>query len=308
VAAVPIFVDGRHDSALVVYSGEPGRFDDEELQLLERLAGDVGFAIEAAGKEGARRKAERQLETLNKNLERRVRERTDALEAANAELEAFSYSVSHDLRAPLRALDGFSLALLEDYGEGLDDEAADYLQRIRAASQRMARLIDDLLMLSRVTRREMRSQQVDLSAIAGAIVSDLFADDASRQVRFMIAENMVVDGDPDLLDVALRNQLGNAWKFTTGTADAEVAVGVEESDGERRFFVRDNGAGFEQQYADKLFAPFQRLHGDNEFPGTGIGLATVQRIVRRHGGRVWAEGATGKGATVWFTIGSGVAG
>jgi signal transduction histidine kinase len=148
VAAVPIFVDGRHDSALVVYSGEPGRFDDEELQLLERLAGDVGFAIEAAGKEGARRKAERQLETLNKNLERRVRERTDALEAANAELEAFSYSVSHDLRAPLRALDGFSLALLEDYGEGLDDEAADYLQRIRAASQRMARLIDDLLMLS----------------------------------------------------------------------------------------------------------------------------------------------------------------
>ena len=201
----------------------PGGSTTRSSRLLERLAGDVGFAIEAAGKEAARRKAERQLETLNKSLERRVRERTDALEAANAELEAFSYSVSHDLRAPLRALDGFSLALLEDYGDGLDDEAADYLARIRAASQRMARLIDDLLMLSRVTRRDMRSEQVDLSAIAGAIAADLAADDASRQVRFTVAENMVVDGDPDLLDVALRNLLGNAWKFTSRTAGAEVA-------------------------------------------------------------------------------------
>ena len=285
-----------------MYSGEPGRFDEEELRLLERLAGDIGFAIEAAGKEGARRKAERQLETLNKSLERRVRERTDALEAANAELEAFSYSVSHDLRAPLRALDGFSLALLEDYGAGLDDEATDYLSRIRGASQRMARLIDDLLMLSRVTRRDMRSQQVDLSAIAVAVAADLAADDVARKVRFTVAENMTVDGDPDLLDVALRNLLGNAWKFTSRTDGAEVSVGVEEQDGERRFYVRDNGAGFEKQYADKLFVPFQRLHGEEEFPGTGIGLATVQRIVRRHGGRIWAESAVEEGATVFVTL------
>jgi PAS domain S-box-containing protein len=308
VAAVPIFIDGRHDAALVVYSGEPGRFDDEEMELLGRLAVDVGFAIEAAGKEAARRKAERQLEALNRSLERRVAERTDALEAANAELEAFSYSVSHDLRAPLRALDGFSLALLEDYGDLLDGDAADYLSRIRAASQRMARLIDDLLMLSRVTRRDMTRQQADLSALAGAVAAELAQDDPDRQVSFTIAENMVVDGDPDLLGVALRNLLGNAWKFTSRTAGAEVAVGVEEKDGERVFFVRDNGAGFDAEYADKLFVPFQRLHGEDEFPGTGIGLATVQRIVRRHGGRVWAEGTTGKGATVWFTIGLGEAG
>ena len=166
VAAVPIVIDGRHDTALAIYSGEPGRFDAEEVRLLERLAADVGFAIEAAGRERARRIAERKLEALNADLERRVRERTDELEAANAELETFSYSVSHDLRAPLRALDGFSLALLEDYGDRLDGEAADYLARIRGASQRMARLIDDLLMLSRVTRREMTRERVDLSALA----------------------------------------------------------------------------------------------------------------------------------------------
>jgi PAS domain S-box-containing protein len=304
VAAVPIVVDGRHDHALAIYSGEPGRFDAEEVGLLERLAADVGFAIEAAGREQARRKAERQLGALNAELERRVRERTDALENANAEIEAFSYSVSHDLRAPLRALDGFSLALLEDYGDRLDGEAADYLDRIRGASQRMARLIDDLLMLSRLTRRGMTWGQVDLSASARSIGAELSDDDPGRQVTLTVTPKMVVDGDAQLLDVALRNLLGNAWKFTSGTAGAQVQVGTETRGEERVFFVRDNGAGFDAQYADKLFAPFQRLHGDDEFPGTGIGLATVQRIVRRHGGRVWADGATGKGATVWFTLGS----
>ena len=304
VAAVPIVIDGRHDHALAIYSAEPGRFDAEEVGLLERLAADVGFAIEAAGKERARRKAERQLEALNADLERRVRARTDALEDANAELESFSYSVSHDLRAPLRALDGFSLALLEDYGDRLDGEAADYLGRIRGASQRMARLIDDLLMLSRVTRRGMTWEHVDLSASARAIGEDLAEDEPGRQVTFTVTPKMVVDGDAQLLDVALRNLLGNAWKFTSRTAGAQVDVGMETRGEDRVFFVRDNGAGFDSQYADKLFAPFQRLHGDDEFPGTGIGLATVQRIVRRHGGRVWADGAAGKGATVWFTLGS----
>jgi PAS domain S-box-containing protein len=302
-AAVPIFIDGRHDTVLAISSSEPGRFDAEELGLLERLAADVGFAVQAGGEEAARRKAERRLEALNRNLERRVRERTDALEAANAELEAFSYSVSHDLRAPLRALDGFSLALAEDYGDRLDGQAEDYLARIRAASQRMAQLIDDLLMLSRVTRRDMTPREVDLSELARTIGDELSADDPDRRVTMTVAEDMVVTGDAQLLGVALRNLLGNAWKFTSRTQGAEVEVGMDLHDGERAYFVRDNGAGFDAKYGDKLFAPFQRLHGEDEFPGTGIGLATVQRIVRRHGGRVWAEGATGKGATVWFTLG-----
>ncbi len=302
-AAVPVFIDGRHETVLAIQSSEPGRFDAEELALLERLAADIGFAVQAGGEEAARRKAERRLEALNRSLERRVRERTDALEGANAELEAFSYSVSHDLRAPLRALDGFSLALLEDYGEELDTGAADYLRRIRAASQRMARLIDDLLMLSRVTRRDMTLGEVDLTALARTIGAELAADEPERKVTLAVAENMSVGGDAQLLDAALRNLLGNAWKFTSRVRDAQVTVGVEDREGERVYFVRDNGAGFEAAYADKLFAPFQRLHGEDEFPGTGVGLATVQRIVRRHGGRVWAEGATGRGATVWFTLG-----
>jgi PAS domain S-box-containing protein len=305
LAAVPIVVDGHHDTVLVICSTEPGRFDAEEVSLLERLAADVGFGIEAAGRERARRKAERQFEALNADLELRVRERTDALEAANAELEAFSYSVSHDLRAPLRALDGFSLALLEDYGADLDGDAEDYLNRIRVASQRMARLIDDLLMLSRVTRRGMTRGRVDLSAAARSIGTELADDDPGRQVKLVVTPRMVATGDAQLLDVALRNLLDNAWKFTSRTAGARVEVGMEGEGEDRVFFVRDNGAGFDSQYADKLFAPFQRLHGDDEFPGTGIGLATVQRIVRRHGGRVWAEGATGTGATVWFTLGPG---
>jgi light-regulated signal transduction histidine kinase (bacteriophytochrome) len=259
--------------------------------------------VQAGGEEAARRKAERRLEALNRSLERRVRERTDALEGANAELEAFSYSVSHDLRAPLRALDGFSLALLEDYGDRLDADAADYLERIRGASQRMARLIDDLLMLSRVTRRDMTLGEVDLTALARTIGAELAADEPGRKVALTVAENMWVSGDAQLLDVAVRNLLGNAWKFTSRAQNAQVTVGVEDREGERVYYVRDNGAGFDAAYADKLFAPFQRLHGEDEFPGTGIGLATVQRIVRRHGGRVWAEGATGRGATVWFTLG-----
>jgi PAS domain S-box-containing protein len=302
-AAVPVFIDGRHDTVLAIHSSEPGRFDAEELALLERLAADVGFAVQAGGEEAARRKAERRLEALNRSLERRVRERTDALEGANAELEAFSYSVSHDLRAPLRALDGFSLALLEDYGDRLDGDATDYLERIRAASQRMARLIDDLLMLSRVTRRDMTLGDVDLTALARTIGAELAADEPERKVTFAVAENMWVGGDAQLLDAAMRNLLGNAWKFTSRVRDARVTVGVEDREGGRVYFVRDNGAGFDAAYADKLFAPFQRLHGEDEFPGTGIGLATVQRIVRRHGGSVWAEGATGRGATVWFTLG-----
>ena len=301
-AAVPILVDGRPEAVLSLYSPEVGAFDDEELALLERLAADVAFATEAAGRERARRRAEEDLTELNADLERRVLERTAELEVVNAELEAFSYSVSHDLRAPLRALDGFSLALVEDYGDRLDGTAFDYLGRIRAASQRMARLIDDLLTLSRVTRREMSRESVDLSRMAREIAGELRESEPDREVEVTVAANMAVDGDAHLLDVALRNVMANAWKFTAREPAARIEIGSMDQGDEPVFYVRDNGAGFDPAYVDMLFTPFQRLHGYDEFAGTGIGLATVQRIVRRHGGRVWAEGQTGKGATVYFTL------
>jgi len=302
-ASVPILVDGRPQAALAIYSDEMGAFDDEEVGLLERLASDVAFAVEAAAREEARRGAERELAAFNEDLERRVEVRTGELAAANAELEAFSYSVSHDLRAPLRALDGFSLALVEDHGDRLDGTALDYLGRIRGAAQRMAGLIDDLLQLSRVTRRELKCEPVDLTAMGEDIIADLRAADPERQVEVTIAEGMRVDGDAHLLRVALQNLLANAWKFTSAEASAHIELGSSVAADEVVFFVRDDGAGFDPAYADKLFVPFQRLHGDDEFPGTGIGLATVQRVVRRHGGRVWASGEPGKGAIIRFTLG-----
>jgi len=255
-----------------------------------------------------RRRAEEDLAELNASLELRVAKRTEALAQANEELEAFSYSVSHDLRAPLRALDGFSLALAEDYGPVLDESAQDYLRRIRAASQRMALLIDDLLQLSRVTRSEMALEPVDLAGIAEEVIDDLRAGDPARDVDVSLPSSLVVNGDAKLLEVLLVNLLGNAWKFTSGQPTARIELGVEREEHGGVYFVRDDGAGFDPMYADKLFTPFQRLHTGEEFPGTGIGLATVKRIVRRHGGNVWAEGAVGVGATVYFTLGEGESG
>ncbi len=304
-AAMPIGAGRRPQAALVIYSREAGAFDSEEVSLLERLAADVAFALEAAAREDARRHAERELAVLNVGLERRVVERTAELEAANAELEAFSYSVSHDLRAPLRALDGFSLALAEDCGSKLDGEALDFLRRIRAASQRMARLIDDLLMLSRVTRRELARETVDVSALAFRIFAELRAAEPDRDVEIAVEEGLSAEGDAHLLQIVFENLLSNAWKFTSRGAGGRVEVGSMKGDDGLVFFVEDDGAGFDGAYSDTMFAPFQRLHGAHEFPGTGIGLATVQRIVRRHGGRVWAEGETGRGATVYFTLGPG---
>jgi light-regulated signal transduction histidine kinase (bacteriophytochrome) len=220
----------------------------------------------------------------------------------NRELEAFSYSVSHDLRAPLRAIDGFSQALVEDCGEQLDDSARDYLRRIRAATKRMADLIDDLLDLSRVTRREMRREPVDLSALASAIGSQLQRSEPARRVDLVVRPGLVARGDPHLLRLLLENLLGNAWKFTGGRAEARVEFGATEAHGGVAYFVRDDGVGFDMAYADKLFGAFQRLHAADEFPGTGIGLATVQRIVHRHGGRVWAESVVGGGATFYFSL------
>jgi signal transduction histidine kinase len=242
-------------------------------------------------------------EDASKDLEDANRE----LEGANRELEAFSYSVSHDLRAPLRTIDGFSQILQEDYEAALDEEGLDYLGRVRAASAHMAMLIDDLLDLSRVSRRPLRREPVDLASLATEIIEDLRAAEPERNVEFEAGGDIKAYGDVSLLKVALENLLGNAWKFTEREGVGRIEFGVD-----RRprpgllgpaYFVRDNGAGFDQAYSDKLFGAFQRLHGQDEFEGTGIGLATVARIIHRHGGRVWAEGEVGEGATFYFTLG-----
>ena len=236
---------------------------------------------------------------MTEDLQRRDIE----LAAVNDELEAFNYSVSHDLRAPLRTIDGFSQALLEDYEDKLDDEGKDYLGRTRAASQRMGVLIDDLLNLSRVTRGDLRHEEVDLTAIARKVVAELEEGDPERQVTFEIAEGAVTMGDPNLLRAVLDNLIGNAWKFTGNHPTAKIEFGITEDGGQPAFYVRDDGAGFDMRYSENLFGAFQRLHGMTEFPGTGIGLATVQRIIHRHGGRVWAEGEVEQGATFYFTLG-----
>jgi len=224
------------------------------------------------------------------------------LEEANKELEAFSYSVSHDLRAPLRSIDGFSQVLLEDYADKLDDQGKDYLRRIRAASLRMSQLINDLLTLSRVTRAEIHFEEVDLTTIVENIAAELKERQPDRNVKFIIAQNVKAYGDSHLLRIVLENLLDNAWKFTSKHKDAVIEFGAKECEGKRVYFVRDDGAGFDMAYVDKLFVPFQRLHEQDEFEGTGIGLATVQRIVHRHGGKVWAEGEVEKGATFYFTL------
>ncbi|MBW4639861.1 MAG: PAS domain-containing protein [Gloeocapsa sp. UFS-A4-WI-NPMV-4B04] len=250
-----------------------------------------------------RKQAEQQIKELNQDLEKRVVERTKQLEAANKELEAFAYSVSHDLRTPLRSIDGFSLTLLERYTEQLDDKGKHYLQRVRAASQRMGELIDDLLKLSRVTRSEMVCQKIDLSVLVAAIAKEIQQTEPQRQVEFAIASPVVTQGDYRLLRVAFENLLNNAWKFTLNQTHPQIEFGtLPQPDGTDIYFIRDNGAGFDMEYADKLFGAFQRLHTVDEFPGTGIGLATVQRIIHRHGGQIWAEAAVNQGATFYFTL------
>ncbi|MBT6498902.1 MAG: transporter substrate-binding domain-containing protein [Deltaproteobacteria bacterium] len=252
--------------------------------------------------EEALRESEGKYRELSVELEQRVQKRTDQLEGANKELESFAYSVSHDLRAPLRGIDGFSQVLLEDYEEKLDEEGKDYLGRIRSGTQRMGHLIDDLLRLSRLTRSEMRHEPVNLSTLAENVSVALRESGSERKVTFDITPNLKAHGDRYLLGVAIENLFSNAWKFSSSHDQARIEFGVEKLEGKNAYFIRDDGVGFDMAYADKLFGAFQRLHGTTEFPGSGIGLATVQRIIHRHGGQIWAESKVGEGATFYFTL------
>ncbi|SEG61188.1 His Kinase A (phospho-acceptor) domain-containing protein [Bryocella elongata] len=248
-----------------------------------------------------------ELRITNTSLEERVEQRTKELANTNQELEAFSYSVSHDLRAPLRTIDGFSLALSEDYADKLDETGRDYITRVRGGVQRMGLLIDSLLQLSRVTRMDLQSERFDISQVASLVFGELEALDKDRSVELVAQPGVLVVGDPRLIRIALENLMGNAWKFTSKTPNALIQFGsmpgTGEYEGTTVYFVRDNGAGFDMQYVDRLFTAFQRLHGDRDFKGSGIGLATVSRIIRRHHGSIWAEGQIGQGATFYFTLG-----
>jgi light-regulated signal transduction histidine kinase (bacteriophytochrome) len=244
-----------------------------------------------------------EIKKLNVELEERVLKRTGELTAANLELEAFSYSVAHDLRAPLRGTSGFAQILLEEYNEKLDARGKDYLQRICLSSQRMGQLIDDLLSLSRLARDKMLQNRVDMTRLAESIAAELKKAQPERHVDFAIAQGIEATGDENLIRIILLNLLNNSWKFTSKHSNARITFGMDEKNGEKIYWVRDDGVGFDMKYVDTLFGVFKRLHSVDEFQGTGIGLAIVQRIIRRHGGRIWVNGEVEKGATFYFTLG-----
>lgn len=308
VLIIPLTIRGQVIGILLAGRKDSSAFRDRDEQLLSFVADRIALSLDRANAFDAERDARHAAETatqqvqiLNTELEERVRLRTAELEATNRELEAFSYSVSHDLRSPLRTIDGFSLALEEDYKEQFNDEARDYLRRVRAGVQRMGALIDALLQLSRITRAEVNPQTVNLSEMAEEVARELRHQNPDRNLIFHIQPGLEATGDAGLLRVAFENLLGNAVKFTSRRPDAVIEMGKSQKTGE--FYIRDNGAGFDMQYAGKLFTAFQRLHGEKDFTGSGIGLATVARVIRRHQGAMRAEGAVGSGATFWFTLG-----
>ncbi|MDP1651679.1 MAG: PAS domain S-box protein [Rhodocyclaceae bacterium] len=281
--------DGRNIP--VYFSANNLYGEDDGLTVVLALVTDIS----------ERKTHERELQHLHEELEQRVVERTRALQTANRELEAFSYSVSHDLRTPLRAINGFSHALAEEYGHLLDENGTNYLARVRAGSEKMGELIDDIIELSQLSRREMDIAPVDLSAIAHEVAAELRDGEPSRKVEWVIAPGLQGSGDAVLLRVVLMNLLGNAWKYTARQDAAHIEFGLTDNQGRRAFFIRDNGTGFDMAHVGKLFGAFQRLHSPADYPGNGIGLATVARIIHRHGGEVWAEGKPGDGATFYFT-------
>lgn len=274
---------------------EDASFTIRDMELLKLISTQVGIAIENA-------RLFDEVNSLVSSLELKVQERTQALQVANQELEAFAYSVSHDLRAPLRSIDGFSLALQEDYAGSLDDEGKNYLERLRANAKRMGQLIDALLTLSRVSRSEMNKSTIDISVLAHELIHKFKESEPDRNIDIGIEPGLIVQGDPGQLDALFTNLLANAWKYTSKVDEATIKLFKTVRDGKPCFCISDNGAGFDMARVEKLFQPFQRLHTAKEFEGTGVGLATVQRIINRHGGWIRAEASVGKGASFFFTL------
>ena len=303
VLGLPVSVAGSVWGVLCLYSSQTDAFDDEEIRLLVEMAEDLGFGIETLRLREKEAVAQEALRRVNEELEARVIERTADLAQANRELEAFSYSASHDLRAPLRSMAGFAEVLHEDYGDRLDEEGRAHLARIRRAAIRMGQLIDDLLELARISRTEPGKTLVNLSELAREILAEVTAADPARSVKVTVQDNLAAVGDPTLLRVALQNLLENAWKYTGQRPEAEIEFGMQAgAEGEAAFYVRDNGSGFDMAHAGRLFQPFVTLHSGEDYPGTGIGLATVARVVQRHNGRIWAEAEKGRGAAFFFTL------
>ncbi len=297
--AIPVMAGDEVVSVLTFRTpGAPRPEDERDARVISLAARQLGTFIQ-------RKRAEDELRALSAELEQRVRERTAQLQAANDELEAFSYSVSHDLRAPLRAIHGFSRALMRGYDGQLDEQGRELLERVCRAAARMGELIDAMLVLSRASRAALARRQIDLSADAHAIADELRVGDPGRAVEFVIEDGLLGVGDPDLVHTVLQNLLGNAWKFTARREHARIEFAHAVQNSHSSFVIRDNGAGFDMAYADKLFQPFERLHAEEEFHGMGVGLATVQRIVRRHGGEVRGQGRVGHGAEFYFDLGTG---
>lgn len=301
-AACPLYMGQHVVGVLTLFAAEKNYFDDSLRDLVAEVATDVSFALENYEKEDMRRQTEEELRRLNSDLEDTVQARTAELVAANTELEAFNYSVSHDLRAPLAAINGFSSIVLNKSEGQLDEASRGLLKRVLINAERMSRLIDDLLSLARASRQPMQTCECDLSELALSVVDNLRQADVGRKIDVSITPGLRVHADPGLMRILLENLIGNAWKFTAHTAQPSIAIGSERHEGETAYFVRDNGAGFDMAHAAKLFTPFQRMHRLDEFEGSGIGLSIVQRIVGRHQGRIWAEATPGEGATLRFTL------